>query len=256
MMRCAQRDAMETVMSGDAIGDRLKGYEHAARAALPRRMPVIVRVDGKAFHTWTKGCARPFDAGLVEVMNAAAIALCEEMQTAQMAYVQSDEISVLLHNYKRYASSAWFDNEVQKIVSVSASIAAASVTVASPRLFGEARCAFFDARVFVLPESEVNNYFIWRQQDAIRNSIQMQAQSLYSQRELHGKNQVMLRELIQAKGYDWEGLPTHLKRGRCVVRETSGEGEAMRSRWAVDAEPPVFTAERAYVERYLAVEPE
>ena len=107
-------------MSNDAIGDRMKGYEQAARAALPRRMPVIVRVDGKAFHTWTRGCERPFDGKLVEVMNAAAIALCDEIQGAQMASVQSDEISVLVHNYKRYASSAWFDNEVQKTVSVSA----------------------------------------------------------------------------------------------------------------------------------------
>lgn len=243
-------------MSNDAIGDRMKGYEHAARAALPRRMPVIVRVDGKAFHTWTRGCERPFDGKLVDVMNAAAVALCEEIQGAQMAYVQSDEIRVLVHNYKRYASSAWFDNEVQKTVSVSASIAAATVTAASPRLFGEVRGAFFDSRVFVLPESEVTNYFIWRQQDAVRNSIQMVAQSLYSQRELHGKNQLALRELIQAKGQDWDELPTHLKRGRCVVRETSGEGETMRSRWAVDGEAPMFTAERAYVERYLAVEPE
>lgn len=243
-------------MNSDAIGDRMKGYEHAARAALPRRMPVIVRVDGKAFHTWTRGCERPFDAKLVEVMNAAAVALCEEMQGAQIAYVQSDEISVLLHNYKRYASSAWFDNEVQKIVSVSASIAAATVTASSPLLFGEVRRAFFDSRVFVLPENEVNNYFIWRQQDAARNSIQMQAQSLYGQRELHGKNQLMLRELIQAKGRDWDDLPAHLRRGRCVVRETTGEGEAMRSRWAVDGDLPLFTADRAYVERHLVVEPE
>src|SRR3954470_25075323 len=98
----------------DAIGDRMKGYEHAARSALPRRMPVLVRLDGKAFHTWTRALERPFSDRLVQMMNEAAMNLCREMQGAVLAFVQSDEISVLLHNYKRLASAAWFDNEVQK----------------------------------------------------------------------------------------------------------------------------------------------
>lgn len=118
-------------MGSDSLGDRMNGYEQASRAALPARLPVIVRLDGKAFHTWTRGLERPFCAPFIDAMNGAARVLCSEMQGAALAYVQSDEISVLLHNYRRLTSSAWFDNEIQKIVSVSASIAAATVTAAS-----------------------------------------------------------------------------------------------------------------------------
>jgi tRNA(His) guanylyltransferase len=245
-------------MAGDPLGDRMKGYERAARSALTRRLPVIVRVDGKAFHTWTRGCARPFDDGLIAAMNAAACRLCEEMQGAALAFVQSDEISVLLHNYRRLASAAWFDNEVQKMVSVSASIAAAVLTSCSRAMFAEGeRLAFFDARVFVLPESEVCNYFIWRQQDAARNSVQMMAQAIFSQRELHGCDTRELQEMIYQKtGQNWNDLPAHQKRGRCVVRETTGEGGAMRSTWGIDTYTPFFTTERAYIERHMAVEPE
>lgn len=244
-------------MGRDSIGDRMKGYEIASRTALPMRMPVVVRLDGKAFHTWTRGLERPFCASFIEVMNGAAQVLCGEMQGAIVAYVQSDEISVLLHNYKRLTSAAWFDNEVQKIVSVGASIAAAAVTAASGRIFSATRLAFFDARVFVLPEADVCNYFLWRQQDATRNSVQMVAQSMFSPRELHGQNCPRLQEMIfQKSGQSWNDLATHLKRGRCVVREVRTEDGAVCSGWVVDNEVPIFSANRAYIEDRLAVEPE
>lgn len=108
---------MNRPTSGDSLGDRMKGYERACRTVLPRRMPVILRVDGKGFHGVTRGCDKPFDEHLTGLMNRVAIRLCEEAQDAVLAYVQSDEVSVLLHNYKRLQSEAWFDNEVQKIAS-------------------------------------------------------------------------------------------------------------------------------------------
>lgn len=234
----------------DSLGDRMKMYEHAFRYALPRRMPLIVRVDGKAFHSWTRGCERPFDAALMTRMDAVAVALCTETQGAALAYIQSDEVSVLVHNYRRHASAPWLDNEIQKIASISASVAASTMTVVA------SRSANFDARVFVVPEADVCNYFVWRQQDATRNSVQMVAHSLYSAKELHKKCNAEMQDMIHEKGQNWNDLPPRLKRGRCAVRETFPVGDAIRYRWVIDNEIPIFTQAREYVERHLAVESE
>jgi len=243
-------------MVRDSLGNRMKGYEQASRTTLPLRMPVIVRVDGKAFHTWTRGLGRPFDDRFMRAMDHVAEHLCREMQGAALAYVQSDEISVLVHNYRTLDTAAWFDNQVQKIVSVSASVAGAVMTSLSSGMFSHTRLAFFDARVWVLPEAEVANYFLWRQQDATRNSIQAVAQSLYSQAELHGKTCAQQQELIFAKsGQNWNDLPVHKRRGRCIVRRMS-EADGPESAWMVDLEPPEFGKDRSYIDRLLAVEPE
>lgn len=236
----------------DALGDRMKRYEQAYRIVLPGRMPVLLRVDGKAFHTWTRNLERPWSELFAAWMDRVAVALCEECQGAQLAYVQSDEISVLLHNYKTHATQSWFDNQLQKMVSVAAACAAATMTHES------GRAAKFDARGWVLPEAEVANYFLWRQNDASRNSIQALAQSLYPQSQLTGKCQAELHEMCFAKGHNWNDLPTRQKRGRCLVRETYPASDGVeRSRWTVDNEIPRFVGEgREYVERLLAVEAE
>lgn len=228
----------------------MKGYEMAARTSLPGRLPVIIRVDGKAFHTYTRGCERPFDARLAAVMQTTALRLCDEIQGAQLAYIQSDEISILVHGYKRHASQPWFQNAVQKMVSVAAGIASATFTAQSVRIWGEVRDAVFDARAFVVPEADVCNYFLWRQQDATRNSIQMLARSLYSHSECHLRNTSQLQDMCWSKGHNWNDLETRWKRGTCVVRQ-QGEGEE-HARWAVDVEPPVFSRQRDYIERLLA----
>jgi tRNA(His) guanylyltransferase len=235
-------------VKGDSLGDRMKDYERSARSVLPRRMPVILRVDGKAFHTVTKGCVRPFDEHLMGLMNEVAVRLCEEAQGAVLAFVQSDEVSVLLHNYRRLNSEAWFDNEVQKLVSVAAAIAAATFTARWGKPVA------FDARVFVLPESEVCNYFIWRQQDATRNSIQMATRAVYSHAQVDDKNTSEMQEMLHAKGINWNDYPVGCKRGRAVVRETFEREGVQRHRWAVE-DPPIFTQDRDYVEQRLAVEP-
>jgi tRNA(His) guanylyltransferase len=248
-------------------------YEYAYRTFLPRRMPVILRVDGKAFHSYTRGMNRPFDERLEEVMNLVAIKLCKEIQGAQIAYVQSDEISILIHGYKKLNSESWFGNNVQKMTSVSAGIASAWFTYHSSRLttvsedigntqqFIESKLkpAVFDSRVFVLPESEVCNYFIWRQQDATRNSISMLAQSLYSHKELNGVTCNQMQELCFQKGHNWNDLPIIRKRGRCIrkfIRYTPVAGRpegntVARSYWDVDYETPIFTENRNYIEDLL-----
>jgi tRNA(His) guanylyltransferase len=243
-------------MTTDSLGDRMKGYELATRACLPRRLPVIVRVDGKAFHTYTRNLASPFDHAFIDAMDRVAVRLCENMDGAAVAYVQSDEISILMHGYRRHESQPWFDNEIQKIVSVSASLAAGAMTQLSAGLFGDIRPAAFDARAFVLPEAEVCNYFVWRQQDATRNSIQMLGRSLYSHRECNGKNTSELQEMCFQRGHNWNDLAVHLRRGRCVVRETYQKDEVTRSRWVADREPPIFTKDRSYIERHLAHRPD
>jgi len=242
MTPTSAKSAWASMTPGDSLGDRMKRYERAHDIALPPRMPVIVRVDGRAFHTWTRGFSRPFDERLIFWMDSVAEQLCRELDGAQVAYVQSDEISVLLHNYKRFATQPWLSNRLQKVCSLSAAIASASMTLLAGRV------AHFDARAFVLPESEVTNYFLWRQQDATRNSLQMLARSLYSHSECDEKNQADMQEMCFQKGQNWNDLAPELKRGRCIVRDGIG--------WKSEA-PPILKAEdREYIERFLATETE
>lgn len=191
---------------------------------------------------------RPFDERLIEVMDNAAIALCKRISGAQIAYVQSDEISILVHNYKRLDSDPWFNAELQKIASVSASVAASSVSRAYDRE------ALFDSRVWVLPEAEVCNYFHWRQQDATRNSLQMVTRAHYSHKEVNGRNSAWMHDALHEKGINWNNLPIYQRRGRCVIRKPIKRKGVARSEWAVDREIPVFSKDRPYIETLLAVE--
>ena len=246
-----------------SLEDRMKDYyEHSYRIKLPRRLPVIMRLDGKAFHTFTKNFKRPFDISLMDMMNKTAIHLCSQIQGSQIAYVQSDEISILIHNYKKINSESWFDNNIQKMTSISAGMASSYFT----NLYSESsqcyrddhrkKLVIFDSRVFVLPETEVNNYFVWRQQDATRNSIEMVAQSMYSSKELHKKNCNMLQEMIfQKSGENWNNYPTSQKRGRCVIKqERLGLSDKIKNNWIIDDEIPVFSQDKDYIEKYLKVE--
>lgn len=236
-----------------SLGDRMKGYEHVTRTALIRRMPAIVRVDGKAFHTLTAGMRRPFDEDFTSCMWEAALALCDEIQGAQVAFVQSDEISVLLVDYQTLDTQPWFDAGIQKIASVSASIATQAFGARYRHLFASDNTRpLFDSRVFNLPREEVVNYFVWRQQDATRNSIQMVGQAHFSQKQLHGLSCDLIQEkLFQECGINWNDTPVHSKRGACAVREVFKVEGAERSRWKVDGEIPIFTQDRAFIEQYV-----
>lgn len=245
----------------DSLGNRIKGYEDTWRLSLPRRFPLLLRLDGKAFSSYTAKCKRPWDENINEVMDLTAKALCTQLQTVQIAYIQSDEITLLLHGYKRFNSQPWFDNNLQKMVSVAASIAGATFTANSGLIWDdEIKPAYFDCRAFVLPESEVCNAFLWRQQDASRNSVQMLARSLYSHKECNNKNNSELQEMCFQKGSNWNDIPTKYRRGRCVLRELyeveSPSGTVQRSRWVVDNEIPIFSQDRDYINKHLELLPE
>src|SRR5579883_1437511 len=188
-------------MTRDSLGDRMKAdYENRTRLLLPRRTYTILRIDGKAFHSYTRDCRRPFDDDLMRDMDVTAKTLCEEIEGAQIAYVQSDEISVLLTDFESTQSEAWFDGSVQKLASISASIATARFnSLRWTRLRDESDpfseswrvmpMAYFDSRAFTIPDRvEVENYFLWRQQDATRNSISMTAQSCFPHERLQSKS--------------------------------------------------------------------
>lgn len=212
----------------DALGDRIKSqYEDRTRFYLPRRTYTIIRVDGRAFHTLTRKAKfeKPFSRSFMDVMDRTALALVKEIQGARFAYVQSDEISILATDFSSTKSGAWFDGNVQKIVSIAASVATAEFNVQMATR-GRFPVGHFDARVFTIPDPiEVNNYFIWRQQDAERNSVQMLARSLYSHKELLGKNNSQLKELCHLKDKRWEDLTDGEKRGRVVVKSRLIENE-------------------------------
>jgi tRNA(His) guanylyltransferase len=253
----------------DELGERMKEfYEHRFRTKLPRRAYTIIRIDGKAFHTYTKGLNRPFDDGLIEDMNNTAIFLCKNIMGAKMGYVQSDEISILLTDFDTLDTQAWFDYNIQKMVSIAASLATSefnrlrlvrSCTDFDGDLTFDAmdkeeiinfKMAQFDARVFQIPSRiEVENYFIWRQQDATRNSISSVAQSLYSHKELNGKKTNEMQEMIFQKGINWNDYDFREKRGAVIgkVEYEVGEGDerSIRSRWEV-IDTPIFTQDRVF----------
>ena len=272
-------------MNKDSLGDRMKSYENITRTYLPRRMPVIIRVDGKAFHTFTKGFCKPFDCLLMRTMEATAQELCRKIEGVKLAYTQSDEISLLITNDDTWETQPWFGNNLQKMVSVAASIATwifnkvfwrelnnydhtvpfgAGKDSEEHKLL-EAYCqacmkgALFDARAFVLPADEVCNYFIWRQQDAIRNSIQAVGQANFSHKELMNKSCEDIKQMLVEKNIKWESLPISHQRGICVIKkptkvktqinlETGSYVEMTRNRWTVDDNIPLFWENRKYID--------
>lgn len=227
----------------DTLGDRMKEYyEDRTRFSLIRRSYTIIRIDGKAFHTYTKGLVRPFDDQLIIDMDATAAFLCKSIQGAKFAFVQSDEISILLTDFDELTTDAWFDGNIQKMTSVSASVATAKFNELRP-----GKLAFFDSRVFQIPfKTEVENYFIWRQQDTVRNSIQSASQSVYSEKELHGKSTDQQQELLFQKGINWNDYPTKYKRGRMILKSNYDKEGAVRTRWD-SIEVPTFTQDRDFL---------
>lgn len=254
----------------DALGQRMKGqYEDRTRYYLPRRTYTIIRVDGKAFHTLTRQYDRPFDEDMIRIMDNVALDLCQNLQNVHLAFVQSDEVSVLMTDFASPQTEAFFDGNIQKIVSVAASVATASFAKSIAGLLIERAMSFksldkftdgetikyglFDARVFTVPDPvEVQNYFVWRQQDATRNSLQMVAQSMYSHKELKGKKGDQLHEMLFQKGVNWNNYPVGCKRGKVVCKTItidieSTDGITMTpAKWTIN-EPPVFTQDPEYL---------
>ena len=260
----------------DDLGTRMKTYyENIPKTKLMRRTPVAIRIDGKAFHTFTKGFDRPFDKVLMTTMQETTKYLCENIQGCVFGYTQSDEITLILIDYRRLNSSAWFDYEVQKICSITASMA----TVAFNKIFqkyvnryisriayyannvnmdisdrtdvyriAQEKGAMFDARCFNIPKEEVTNLIYWRQLDATRNSIQMVGQANFSHKELQNKNCNDIQNmLLTERDINWNNYPTNCKRGTAVIK---------RGReWEIDNFMPILKGEnRHYVDRFIFVE--
>jgi len=221
-------------MVKDSLGDRMKAfYENPAKLKLTRRTPVIIRIDGRAFHTFTKGMDKPIDAILVKSMQETMQYLCKNIQGCVLGYTQSDEITLVLVDYQTLTSSAWFEYDVQKLVSISASMATlefnrvfmnniAEMTENENEFKKYARKLFqatFDARAFNIPKEEVTNCIFWRQLDAERNSIQSYAQSMFSHKQLQNLTCPQLVDKMEReKGFVWGNEPTTYKRGSCCVK--------------------------------------
>lgn len=248
----------------DKLGDRMKRYEASTRFALPRKAPVMIRLDGKAFHTFCRNLEKPYDESFQKCMWSAAKALCSQVQGCQLAYVQSDEITLLLVDYTSAEAQPWFGNDQQKIVSLTAAICSVAFYQECLKLIPEAvttRAPVFDSRVWILPKEEVANAFIWRQQDAERNSLAALCQAKFSAKQLHGKGRVAQHGMLREIGVDWDECSTPQKRGVCLVktqyeakvREEHGGGTVMRTMWVEDFDIPVFASAigRAYIERFV-----
>ena len=277
----------------DELGKRMKEfYEQVPKTRLVRRTPVAIRIDGKAFHTFTRGFEKPFDEVLGRAMRETMKYHCENIQGCVLGYTQSDEITLILIDYKKLTSSAWFDYEVQKMCSIAASMA----TMAFNRFFREEmdkdptipsvrynwytaainKGAMFDARCFNIPKEEVANLIYWRQLDATRNYIQMAGQANFSHSQLQNKSCNQIQDMLfQEKDINWNDFPTHLKRGSCCVRkvvnvttkdicEEQEWGEPIQKTmvtthydWVIDTEIPIFKGEgREYIERLIQPEEE
>jgi len=254
------------------LAKRMKTYEAVSKTTLVRRMPVIIRCDGKSFHSFTRGFEKPFDEVLMTAMKRTMKCLCREIQGCVLGYTQSDEITLVLIDYKKLDSSAWFDNEVQKICSVAASMA----TMAFNRYFREesnkfglesdallinfniccahdkaiAKGAMFDARCFNVPKEDVCNNIYWRQLDATRNSIQMVGQANFSHKQLQNKSCAQIQEMLfTEKGINWNDFSTDKKRGSCCIKTDEG--------WVIDNEIPIFKGDgRKYIEDLIFIEAE
>lgn len=277
-------------MDKTTLGDRMKNnYENVNRFYLTRRMPIVIRMDMKAGHTFTKGMKKPFDDIFVKAMQETMKYLCENIQGCVLGYTQSDEISLVLVDYAELTTDAWFGNNLQKMCSVSASMTTLAFNKAftrniskqSKRLYTEHleekdasyieslkiamnKGAMFDSRVFTIPKEEVCNYMIWRQQDATRNSIQSVGQANFSQKELNGQSCNNIQDMLMTqKGINWNDYATTLKRGSCCIKVDDGLtkydeagnicGYTQRSKWVIDNEIPIFTQDRNYIDKLINI---
>lgn len=250
------------------LGNRIKQYENVSRIYLTRRTPVIIRLDGCHFHTFTKGFDKPFDELLCKSMQTAMKTLCENIQNCVLGYTQSDEITLVLCDYKKLTTDAWFSNNVQKMASVSASICTAAFNRAFSENISELigtndknataylncymakeHTAVFDARVFNIPKEEVCNSLIWRQQDATKNSIQSLGRKYFSHEQLNDKNESDIQDMLMLeKNVNWNNTPAKFKRGSCCIRTEDG--------WMIDNDIPIFTKDRNYIENRIVFDEE
>lgn len=250
------------------LDERMKKYEYVTRHYLMCRTPVIVRIDGKAFHTFTKGMKKPFDPIFMESMQDTMKYLCENVQGCVLGYCQSDEISLLLIDYDTFETSAWFDNNLSKIISITSSLASVyfnqqfSLNLLDYRIKAKqnnnrdiiyennlysniSRLPIFDSRAFNLQKEEVNNYFVWRQQDAIKNAIQMIGRAYFTRKELENKSGQDIVDMLDNIKVNYHSYTTSEKRGTCYIKTNKG--------WELDTEIPIFKEDKDYIEKLIYI---
>ncbi|MFW5962592.1 MAG: tRNA(His) guanylyltransferase Thg1 family protein [bacterium] len=234
-------------------------YEQTPRTSLVRRVPVIIRIDGKAFHTYTKDMKKPWDKDLYKVFGETTKYLCENIQGAKLGYFQSDEISILLIDYDNEKTEAWFKYRTEKLLSVSASHATAKFNIEMAKLKGlnNIKLAEFDSKAFNIPKEKVCDYFIYRQNDATRNSIQGLGQEHFRHKELEGvSNKQVQDKLMLELGINWNNCEVWQKRGACVIKKQYvikaqdnpySDEDVIRNRWVVDDCIPIFSKNTNYI---------
>lgn len=278
----------------DSLGDRMKTYEAVPKVKLVRRMPVIIRLDGKAFHTFTRGFVKPFDAVLMKTMNDTMKYLCENIQGCVLGYTQSDEISLVLIDYQTLTTDAWFEYSVEKMCSIAASMATLAFNKTWRKNVDEWAAeripdwyeggtnnpesidqdvlkqaesydsrfdrALFDARVFNVPKEEVMNCLCWRQQDAIRNSIQAVGQANFSHKQLMNKSCNQIQDMLFVeRGINWNDYPVPCKRGTCCIKRLMDvdcrDGTTkQRNKWVLDYNIPIFNQQPDYINSLIFLE--
>ena len=266
-------------MDKTSLGDRMKGYENIERRYLPRRAPVIIRVDGKSFHTYTKGFERPFYRPFREAMERTALDIANEISGCKLAYTQSDEITLLLTDDDALETQPWFGKNLQKIVSLSAAMATyffnknvenimaeyivdhgqeeGSLAYIAKLCKAHEKMAVFDSRAFCVPREEVLNVFEWRQQDCTRNAIESAGQTYFSHNQLFGKSCNEIQEMLfQEKGINFNDYPVWFKRGVCAIKKPTiikaPDGkEITRNKFCLDYNIPIFHKDHDYIERLV-----
>lgn len=267
-------------MNAENLGDRMKGYEKVFDRELPPRQPVIVRLDGNSFHEFTASRFEfPFDAKFKNCMNEAAIATMKYCNGSMIAYVQSDEISVLLRNDLNPDMGQFLNGRIQKICSLVASACAVRFSKEVSKLTGKDEEVQFDCRCFVMPANDVVNYYEWRQQDTIKNAInsiiywklrgEMGAKA--AQRKLDGIPTDSKQEILEREyGIKIDDYPSYYIRGSCIYKvektmpieevappeiidKYNKHGEMVtRHEWKIDKEIPIFHECREFIDRFLA----
>ena len=272
----------------DSLGNRMKDYENCYRLYLPKRQTVIVRCDGRAFHSFTKGFNRPYDSLFAYCMRETAKQLCENISGCVFGYTQSDEISLVLVDYKNINTEPWFGNNLQKIVSISASMA----TYFFKKIFEEAirdeyinwyetgtandekekllnqhtqaynnKLCVFDARAFIIPREEVSNYIYWRMLDCVRNSIQLAGQAYFSHKQLQNKNCDQIQEMLwQERQVNWSKYPNWFKNGVAIYKqpreiyhknEDGTQSSVVRDKWTIDLEMPMVSQNPDFINKWV-----
>ena len=222
-------------MSHNDFDKRMKQYEGIYNQKIIPHIPIILRIDGHNFHKWTKsnGCERPFDIGLSMAFQYATKQVYKDLGNFELAYGQSDEVSILIYNPDTMTQEM-YDGKVFKLCSVVASLFTGYFN--DCYFQGMGSLASFDCRIFQLPVHEVMNYFIWRQKDAERNSIQMLGRANFSHKQMDKKSCSNIQDMLMEKGINWNDILTKFKRGWCY--DSSG----------INEEIPIFTQSKGFIE--------